>query len=157
MNQTWSLCGKGWQRKVMLKTFLIKKYFFNNNFCSKEENFDKKWHKMCNTFVKIVLIINSQLIAQCLGTDSTTEETGIQWPNHDISTLKLLQIVHRHGDRNPTAFSPNDPYQSSEYWREGLGELTSAGKYRMYKLGQTLRKEYHNYLGDEYSPREVFP
>jgi hypothetical protein len=33
------------------------------------------------------------------------------WPNHDISTLKLLQVVHRHGDRTPVKFYPNDPFK----------------------------------------------
>ena len=48
-----------------------------------------------------------------------------QWPNHDISTLKLLQIVHRHGDRSPMEFKPNDPYKSDHYWPQGIGQLTT--------------------------------
>ena len=79
-----------------------------------------------------------------------------RWPNHDISTLKLLQIVHRHGDRTPIIFPPNDPFKNESYWPEGIAQLTSKGKYRMYKLGQFIRQEYHQYLGDNYSPREVY-
>jgi prostatic aicd phosphatase len=79
-----------------------------------------------------------------------------EWPNHDISTLKLLQIVHRHGDRTPLDFAPNDPFKGISYWREGIGQLTTKGKYRMYKLGQNIRKEYDSYLGPNYSPREVY-
>ena len=79
-----------------------------------------------------------------------------RWPNHDISTLKLLQIVHRHGERGPASFTPNDPFKNESYWPEGYGELTSKGKYRMYKLGQFIRQEYGSYLGDECSPREVY-
>ncbi|CAG2108643.1 unnamed protein product [Medioppia subpectinata] len=82
--------------------------------------------------------------------------TSDRWPDHDISTLKLLQIVHRHGDRAPTGFPLNDPFKDPKYWVEGIGELTTAGKYRMYKLGQFVRQEYSNYLGDKYSPREVY-
>ena len=79
-----------------------------------------------------------------------------RWPNHDISTLKLLQIVHRHGDRAPTEFTANDLYQNESYWPQGIGELTNKGKYRLYKTGQFIRKEYQQYLGDKYSPREVY-
>ncbi len=79
------------------------------------------------------------------------------WPNHDISTLKLLQVVHRHGDRTPTELFPNDPFKNvSKYWYEGIGELTTRGKYRMYKLGQFVRNQYNEYLGHNYSPREVY-
>ncbi|XP_054169317.1 uncharacterized protein LOC128966494 [Oppia nitens] len=79
-----------------------------------------------------------------------------RWPNHDISTLKLLQIVHRHGDRSPTSFSQNDPFNDVKYWIEGIGELTTKGKYRLYKFGQFIRQEYGDYFGDQYSPREVY-
>ena len=78
------------------------------------------------------------------------------WPDHDISTLKLLQIVHRHGDRSPIDFKHNDPYKSSDHWTEGIGELTTEGKYRMYKRGQFIRQEYDSFLGDKHSPREVY-
>ena len=78
------------------------------------------------------------------------------WPNHDISTLKLVQIVHRHGDRTPAEFAPNDPFKNQSYWREGIGQLTNKGKYRLYKTGQFMRKEYNEYLGKEYSPLEVY-
>ena len=79
-----------------------------------------------------------------------------RWPNHDISTLKLLQLVHRHGDRSPTGFPPNDPFRNGQYWSEGIGELSTKGKYRMYKMGEFIRNEYNEYLGNKYSPREVY-
>src|SRR5882724_5499887 len=84
-------------------------------------------------------------------------QTVILWPNHSISTLKVLQVVHRHGDRNIENWYPNDPFLNrSKYWREGEGALTVQGKYRMYRLGQFIRNEYNAYLGQEYSPREVY-
>ena len=86
----------------------------------------------------------------------TVSQASNQWPNHDISTLKLLQIVHRHGERSPIDFTANDPYKSDHYWTEGIGELTAKGKYRMFKRGQFIRQEYDKYLGDGYSPREVY-
>ena len=80
----------------------------------------------------------------------------LQWPNHNISTLKLLQIVHRHGDRTPLSFTPNDPFKDEKYWPQGFGQLTNHGKYRMFKRGQFIRDAYNDYLGDGYSPRDVF-
>ena len=79
-----------------------------------------------------------------------------RWPDHDISTLKLLQVVHRHGDRAPVEFKRNDPFRTADHWVEGIGELTTKGKYRLFKRGQFIRQEYNTYLGDKYSPREVY-
>ncbi|CAG2179606.1 unnamed protein product, partial [Oppiella nova] len=75
---------------------------------------------------------------------------------HDISTLKLLQIVHRHGDRAPAVWTKKDPFKDMKYWPAGFGELTAQGKYRMYTLGQFYRREYNSYLGESYSPHEVY-
>ncbi|CAG2170146.1 unnamed protein product, partial [Oppiella nova] len=99
---------------------------------------------------KLILIWTLSIyLSTCMASD--------RWPDHDISTLKLLQIVHRHGDRSPTSFPPNDPFKDlSKYWVEGIGELTTKGKYRMYKLGEFIRQEYSDYLGDKFSPREVY-
>ncbi|CAG2109809.1 unnamed protein product [Medioppia subpectinata] len=79
-----------------------------------------------------------------------------KWPNHDISTLKLLQVVHKHGERAPVSWTPNDPYNNVKYWPEGLSELTARGKNTMFKLGQFLRQEYGAYFGNQFSPREVY-
>ena len=69
------------------------------------------------------------------------------------SSLKLVQIVQRHGDRNPTNFYANDPYKDEKYWPEGIGETTLRGKVRMFEFGITIRNRYDDYLGD--SPRDV--
>ena len=85
--------------------------------------------------------------------------TPPEWQNHDISTLKLLQIVHRHGERTvlKDSMPTTDPFKTGQiYWAEGFGQLTNAGKYRMYKMGQYLRKSYDKYLKDENSPLEVY-
>lgn len=71
----------------------------------------------------------------------------------DSSSLKLVQIVQRHGDRTPTNFYANDPYKEESYWPDGIGEMTRKGKTRMYEFGKTIRQKYINYLG--VSPREV--
>ena len=45
----------------------------------------------------------------------TRGQASDRWPNHDISTLKLLQIVHRHGERTPLSFTPNDPFKNESF------------------------------------------
>lgn len=75
------------------------------------------------------------------------------WPNHPTTTLKLLQVIHRHGERTPISFA-NDPYKDEKYWTEGIGQLTVQGKYRLHNLGKFIRTEYKDYLGK--SPREVY-
>ena len=76
-------------------------------------------------------------------------------PKND-STLKLLQIIHRLGDRNPDFFAPNDPFNSDTYFPGGFDQLTLQGKYRLYEVGEFIRREYSGYLGSAMSPREVY-
>ncbi|XP_054164613.1 prostatic acid phosphatase-like [Oppia nitens] len=85
-------------------------------------------------------------------------QTVPDWIDHNIETLRLVQIVHRHGERTALkdSFPTTDPFRDSKYWPEGYGALTNAGKYRMYKIGEYLRQWYDLYLGDDYSPREVY-
>lgn len=78
------------------------------------------------------------------------------WHNHDTSTLQLLQIVHRHGERTPNFFVKNDPFKDMDkYWPIGLGQLTLKGKFRMYKLGQFFRKSYSDFL-NRTNPQQVY-
>ena len=73
------------------------------------------------------------------------------------STLRLLQIVHRHGDRTPRKFLPNDPYKDeSVYWPMGLEKLTLKGKDRMFKVGKYIRENYNDYLGNEKSSGHIY-
>ncbi len=79
------------------------------------------------------------------------------WPNHDIQSLKLLHVIHRHGERTPIQFSPNDPFSDlDKYWMGGNGELTPQGKYRMYQVGKFIGKEYASYLGEKLSPKDIY-
>lgn len=75
--------------------------------------------------------------------------------SHSVADeLKFVHVITRHGDRTPTSFYPTDPYKNeTEFWPEGLGQLTNVGKYRMFRLGQALRERYNDFLSD--SPREV--
>ena len=80
----------------------------------------------------------------------------------DIPTpeLKLVQIVHRHGDRTPISFFPNDQLGKPEIWPDGFGQLNSKGKRRLYKMGEHLRNHYSNhysnFLGDVCNPRSLY-
>ena len=65
--------------------------------------------------------MNSKLFSLLVVLISQVIPDVILWPNHDISTLKLLQVVHRHGDRNIEEHNfPGDAFKEyKEYWPEG--------------------------------------
>ncbi|XP_065170315.1 venom acid phosphatase Acph-1-like [Atheta coriaria] len=67
-----------------------------------------------------------------------------------MSTLKLLHVLVRHGDRTnlEECKYPNDPYLNETYEPVGIGKLTNLGKRRMYEVGRALRHQYNEYLGD---------
>nr|XP_022919860.1 venom acid phosphatase Acph-1-like isoform X1 [Onthophagus taurus] len=67
------------------------------------------------------------------------------------STLKLIHVIFRHGNRTPAAHAYKDDVQETGYKPYGPGQLTNAGKETMYKLGQFIRQNYNNFLG-EYFP-----
>lgn len=73
-----------------------------------------------------------------------------------IPELKLVQIVHRHGDRTPISFFPNDQLGKPEYWPDGFGQLNSKGKRRMYEMGKRLRSHYSDFLGNVCNPRSLY-
>lgn len=68
--------------------------------------------------------------------------------------LIWLFFIHRHGDRTPLNMGPKDKYNDLKYWPEGFGNLDNAGRQRMYKLGQFIRRRYDNFLTDNF--REVY-
>lgn len=70
------------------------------------------------------------------------------------ASLKLLLMIHRHGDRTAIKTYPKDPYRDAKFWPDGWGELTTAGKNRMYGVGHFLRNRYKDFLTD--NPREVY-
>lgn len=65
--------------------------------------------------------------------------------NDDQYRLVLVQFIFRHGDRTPIRLYGTDPYKRSDFV-EGLGQLTNRGKNRMFRLGETLKRRYENYL-----------
>lgn len=69
------------------------------------------------------------------------------------NSLKLVQVLFRHGDRTPTETYPNDPHQN---WIGGWGSLTNKGKLQLYYLGQRLREQYRNFLPEYYLTDNVY-
>ncbi|XP_060526942.1 uncharacterized protein LOC132702372 [Cylas formicarius] len=67
------------------------------------------------------------------------------------STLELVHVVHRHGDRTPDAgsiYEGNRFTNESYYLPYGFGQLTNEGKQTEYNLGSELRQRYREFLGD---------
>lgn len=66
----------------------------------------------------------------------------------EASSLRLLQLLYRHGDRTPSHTFPNDPYRYR--WTEGMEMLTRLGMEQHYDFGKYLRKRYQNFLPEDY-------
>ncbi|XP_030756922.1 venom acid phosphatase Acph-1-like [Sitophilus oryzae] len=69
------------------------------------------------------------------------------------STLELVHVLFRHGNRNPEESSlyESDPFYNESFYREGYGQLTNEGKRTEYQLGTLLRRRYNNFLGQEWN------
>lgn len=53
----------------------------------------------------------------------------------DSSSLRFVQMIHTHGDRTPSQFVANDPFNAVEiFWPEGVGQLTEKGQCFRYGL-----------------------
>lgn len=63
--------------------------------------------------------------------------------------LLWLLFMHRHGDRTPLNMAPRDKYNDVKYWPEGFGNLNNAGRRRMFKLGQYIRRRYDGFITDD--------
>ena len=73
-------------------------------------------------------------------------------------TLKMANIVYRHGARSPIAFYPNDPYQE-KFWPDGSGRLTQYGMRLEYDLGKFFKERYMtntSFISQQYVHKEVY-
>lgn len=61
------------------------------------------------------------------------------------SSLVLLQIVYRHGDRTPIRTFKNDPVPITA-WKDGPGQLTKLGCHQHYTMGSHLKSRYAHFL-----------
>ncbi|XP_037949491.1 lysosomal acid phosphatase-like isoform X1 [Teleopsis dalmanni] len=62
-----------------------------------------------------------------------------------LKNLRMISILFRHGEKNPTSFYPTDPHILHD-WPGGLGALTQTGKLQAYNLGKNLRMRYYRLL-----------
>ncbi|KAK4879694.1 hypothetical protein RN001_007840 [Aquatica leii] len=77
-----------------------------------------------------------------------------QCEHGEKNNLELVFTIFRHGDRTIDLITtyPKDPYRNETYYPYGYGELTNAGKLRMYKLGEVFQKQFKSFLGSLYLP-----
>lgn len=68
--------------------------------------------------------------------------------NSEISQLRHVHVIFRHGDRGPMHIFPTDSNKIDK-WPDGLGQLTSKGIKEHFQLGLWLRKRYHDFLGND--------
>ncbi|XP_043258395.1 prostatic acid phosphatase-like isoform X2 [Colletes gigas] len=68
------------------------------------------------------------------------------------TTLRLVIVVMRHGERAPQDTYPNDPHINNTMESYGWGQLTNEGRRSQYNQGLYLRDRYDDFLGQIYSP-----
>ncbi|XP_046327990.1 prostatic acid phosphatase-like isoform X1 [Haliotis rufescens] len=72
------------------------------------------------------------------------------------STLRLVNLLYRHGDRSPYATYRSNPNNNRKnVWPNGLGWLTTIGMEQEYSLGRFLRRRYSGFLSDKYLHTEI--
>ncbi|GFR82521.1 lysosomal acid phosphatase [Elysia marginata] len=72
------------------------------------------------------------------------------------SSLRLVAVVFRHGDRSPVEIYPKDNNQEDK-WPMGLGWLTNIGKQQQFELGQFVRQRYDGFINTaHYNHEEDF-
>ena len=69
-------------------------------------------------------------------------------------TLRLVNLVYRHGDRSPVVIFPNDTNKADK-WPNGLGWLTKEGMMMQYNFGQWLRNRYDGFINSSYIHTEI--
>lgn len=82
---------------------------------------------------------------------------AIQEPSPS-SQLVSVYLLMRHGDRTPTHFYKNDPFQDEKkFWPEGIGNLNDHGKERIKMSGNIYRRIYGKFLNETFGwPKIIF-
>lgn len=65
------------------------------------------------------------------------------------TSLKLLNVIGRHGDRSPSDEFPKGDRHAEKvrfFWPNGLSNLTEIGKMRQFRIGLELRRRYRDFL-----------
>ncbi|CAG9772627.1 unnamed protein product [Ceutorhynchus assimilis] len=78
-------------------------------------------------------------------------------PTQNSTTLELVHVIMRHGDRNPDKVSIGllSPYLDEKYYAEGYGQLHKAGIIRAHQVGSYLRSRYNNFLGPTWNIKHL--
>ncbi|XP_066910405.1 prostatic acid phosphatase-like [Clytia hemisphaerica] len=76
--------------------------------------------------------------------------------NINGDTLKMSNILYRHGARSPTRFYPTNPNQVTA-WPDGAGRLSQVGMNMEYHLGKFLKERYVDtkFINQSYLHKEV--
>ncbi|CAL8098910.1 unnamed protein product [Orchesella dallaii] len=74
----------------------------------------------------------------------------------NLSTLRQVQIIFRHGARTIDKTYPLDPYKDESFWPPGFHQLTNLGKLQGYNLGLYLRDRYNGFINDTYDVKDVY-
>lgn len=70
---------------------------------------------------------------------------GDDTDEYTLRNLRMIQVVFRHGPRNPTELYPNDPH-IHHHFPGGFGALTNQGSRDMYNLGNNMKNRYYRLL-----------
>ncbi|ODM94066.1 Lysosomal acid phosphatase [Orchesella cincta] len=74
----------------------------------------------------------------------------------NLSTLRQVQVIFRHGARTIDKTYPLDPYKDESYWPPGFHQLTNLGKLQGYNLGLYLRERYTGFIQESYDVKDVY-
>ncbi|XP_053997859.1 lysosomal acid phosphatase-like isoform X1 [Hylaeus anthracinus] len=101
-------------------------------------------------------LLLSSVVYLTLGSPVPIEDAATNHEKDDKkardTTLRLVTIVMRHGERAPQDTYPNDPYANSSMEPYGWGQLTNEGRRSQYNQGLFLRDRYDDFLGSIYNP-----
>lgn len=81
-------------------------------------------------------------------------DTLSQYIEGEPSTLVLLQMLFRHGDRSPMESYPNNT--NDALWPQGFAQLTKVGMQQAYDYGKKLRERYLSFLPAQYERSQVY-
>lgn len=77
-----------------------------------------------STALNSLITVDGNLISK-LTNSQRSDQNDHQQHDHLNDTLRMVFIIHRHGDRTPIQLYPKDPYQDQiKFWPDGWAQLT---------------------------------
>ncbi|XP_076468126.1 prostatic acid phosphatase-like isoform X2 [Babylonia areolata] len=101
----------------------------------------------------VLLLMRSSLTDGSGHSQGDAPDVSVPFDPASPSSLVLLQLLFRHGDRSPTHMFSWDEHRSD--WPQGRGQLTKLGMEQAYEYGSELRRRYADFLPADYSRFEV--